>query len=430
MKKILILFAKDWDQIAIQAKQDSKQYQFYFEGFDLVRFPENINLLFFKILPFIKKLERKYQKLGLDGIVSNHEQFGALIAALLAQRLGLPGNDPLAIIACQHKYYSRLVQEKIVPEAVPKFSYIPYPLDSTKPLDIAFPFFIKPVKATYSVLCKQINNWDELEQHLHFNYFEEWLIRKLVQPFAEVMPLLTPLKIDPNGLLAEEIIEGEQMNLDGYCQNGEIHFLGMIDEVMYPGTQTFMRFEYPSRLPEEIQNRAKEIATKLLHGLNYHHGFFNIEFFYQPQTNDLKIIEINPRSASQLVNLYERVDGYNPYDVLFALAVGETPVIKKGEGPFQTAASFVFRHFQKPQRQKKPSIHAVKQVLASYPDANIMFYFKQGASLEREFKWLGSYRYAVLNLGGLNRTDLFKRFRLLCQQLNFIDPLIKDQHLR
>ena len=201
----------------------------------------------------------------------------------------------------------------------------------------------------------------------------------------------------------------------------------MIDEVMYPGTQAFMRFEYPSRLPEEIQNRAKEIATKLLHGLNYHHGFFNIEFFYQPQTNDLKIIEINPRSASQLVNLYERVDGYNPYDVLFALAVGDTPVIKKGEGPFQTAASFVFRHFQKPQRQKKPSIHAVKQVLASYPDANIMFYFKKGASLEREFKWLGSYRYAVLNLGGLNRTDLFKRFRLLCQQLNFIDPLIKDQ---
>ena len=52
---------------------------------------------------------------------------------------------------------------------------------------------------------------------------------------------------------------------------------------------------------------------------------------------------------------------------------------------------------------------------------------KKGASLEREFKWLGSYRYAVLNLGGLNRTDLFKRFRLLCQQLNFIDPLIKDQ---
>ncbi len=47
MKKILILFAKDWDQIAIQAKQDSKQYQFYFEGFDLVRFPENIILLFF-----------------------------------------------------------------------------------------------------------------------------------------------------------------------------------------------------------------------------------------------------------------------------------------------------------------------------------------------------------------------------------------------
>lgn len=425
MKKILILFAKDWDQIAIQAKWDSDQYQFYFEGFDLFRFPENVKLLHFNVLHYIKKLERKYQKMSLAGIISNHEQFGTLIAALLAERLGLPGNDPLAIVACQHKYYSRLLQQKIIPEAVPRFAHIAYPLDTQAPIEIPFPFFIKPIKATYSVLCKKIENLTQLKQHLKFNYFEELLIRKLVRPFADLMPLLTPMNVNPNGLMIEEIVEGEQINLDGYSQDGEIYFLGVIDEVMYPGTQAFMRFEYPSRAPQQVQERAMEITTQVLQSINYRHGFFNIEFFYQPTTHELKIIEINPRTASQLMNLYERVDGYNPYDILFSLAVGDTPILKKGQGRFQSAASFIFRHFQKPHNQNEPSDEHIKQTLTQYPDANIMLYFKKGASLKRELKWLGSYRYAVLNLGGKNRRDLFERFSSVCQQLNFIDPLLK-----
>ncbi|CAM3798848.1 ATP-grasp domain-containing protein [Polynucleobacter brandtiae] len=418
LKKILILFAKDWDHIAVQAQKDSNRYQFYFEGFDLFQFPDNIRLLSFDVVQYIKKLGRKYRQIGLDGIISNHEQFGTLIAALLAQRLGLPGNDPLAIIACQHKLYSRLLQQKIVPEAVPRFAYISYPVDIKTPIEIPFPFFIKPIKATYSVLCKKVRNFSELRQHLRFNYFEELLIRKLVQPFAELMLLLSPMRIDPNGLIAEEILEGEQINIDGYCQGGLVYFLGVIDEIMYPDTQAFMRFEYPSVAPQQIQNHAMEITTKLLQSINYCHGFFNIEFFYQPLTNELKIIEINPRAASQLMNLYEHVDGYKPYDILFALAVGEKVAIKKGEAHFKSAASFIFRHFKKPQDQKKPHNTEIKQVLKTYPDADIMFYYKKGASLQRELKWLGSYRYAVLNLGGISRLDLFNRFQSICQKLN------------
>lgn len=427
MKKILILFAKDWDQLALQTCQYSGQYQFFYEGFDLFHFPDNAKLIGFNALRYIAKLERKYRTIALDGIVSNHEQFGALIAAVLAQRLGLPGNDPLAIIACQHKFYSRLVQQKIVPDAVPKFSYIPYPFDSRKPLDIGYPFFIKPIKATYSVLAKQIDDEATLVQHLKFNLFEEFLIRKLVQPFVDIMRQFTPVQADPNGLIAEEIMQGEQINIDGYAFNGEVNFLGIIDEVMYPETQAFMRFEYPSQLANSIQDRAKDIAKKVLEGLNYRHGFFNIEFIYDQKTDSLKIIEINPRMASQLMNLYERVDGCQPYSSLFSLAVGDKPEIIRGKGQFKSAASFIFRRFQKPLFQSIPSKAELANALAPYPDANMMLYYKKGVSLEREIKWLGSYRYAVLNLGGLSRDDLFNRFQNICTNLYDGDPICKVQ---
>jgi ATP-grasp domain len=421
MKKILILFAKDWDQIALQAQQYSSQYQFFFEGFDLFRFPDNARLLSFNALRYIAKLERKYRAKGLDGIVSNHEQFGTLIAAVLAKRLGLPGNDPLAIIACQHKYYGRLIQQQIVPDAVPSFSYISYPFDPKLPVQLDYPFFIKPIKATYSVLARQINNADELKQHLTFNFFEEFLIRKLVKPFADILPLFTPISVDANGLLAEEVMHGKQLNIDGYCIDGEVHFLGVIDEIMYPETQSFMRFEYPSQLSNMIQNRAKEIAKKVLEGLNYQHGFFNIEFVYDQKFDQLKIIEINPRMASQLANLYERVDGCQPYSILFSLAVGEVPKLFHGKGQFRSAASFIFRRFQKPLKQRIPSRAELAHALASYPDAKMMLYYKKGTSLDREMRWLGSYRYAVLNLGGLSRSDLFDRFNQVCKKLCFED---------
>ena len=422
MKKILVLFMKDWDQLAIQAYQESGRYQFYFEGFDLFQFPQNARLLHFRVLNYISHLEQKYRKIEIDGVVSNHEQYGALIAAVLAERLGLPGNDPRAIIASQHKYYSRMIQERIVPEAVPRYVSIPFPLKKDQIIDLPYPFFVKPIKATYSVLAKTIQQRSELVDLLHFGYFEEWIIRRLVKPFADIMPLYSDHTIDPSGMLAEEIMTGDQINIDGYCYQGQLYFLGTIDEVMYSGTDAFMRFEYPSQLPPSILERAKIITKKVLGAIHYQHGFFNIEFIYNKSNDQLKIIEINPRMASQLVNLYQRVDGYNPYDILFELAVGEEPKVEKEPSQYQAAASFVFRKFGETAVQSIPTSDQIQQALEPYPDANLMLYFKKGSQLKRELKWLGSYRYAVLNLGGINRSDLFERCQSISHTLQFDYP--------
>ena len=51
----------------------------------------------------------------------------------------------------------------------------------------------------------------------------------------------------------------------------------------------------------------------------------------------------------------------------------------------------------------EPSREALSQVSRRYPDARLMLYLKHGAALAREMKWLGSYRYAVVNMGAADR---------------------------
>lgn len=422
MKKILILFAKDWDFAELDREHYARQYQFFHEGFNFFKFPENLNLLGFNVLNYIEKLEKKYRAIGLDGVVSNHEQFGALIAATLAERLGLPGNNPQAVIACQHKLQSRAVQQQWLPETCPSFDHLSYPFDTNKARSFEYPIFVKPIKATYSVLAKQINSADELKKHVQFDLFEQALIRLLVKPFRQLMALYQSTEVDPYGLIVEELMPGEQINIDGYCVNGEVTILGAIDEVMYPNTRAFMRFDYPSKQPSLVLERAYAVTEKLLKKLDYRHGFFNIELIYDKQNDTLKIIEINPRMATQLINLYDRVDGSDAYGALLSLAVGDAPTSLKKPTQFKASSSYIFRYFKQPLSDQAPTKAMVDCALSAYPDAKLMLYHKRGLSIARELRLLGSYRHAVLNIGGYNKEDLFDRFQQISKSLNF-DPL-------
>lgn len=143
-RRILMLFPKDWDRVELEHPRYRAGYRFFYEGFDLFRFPDNARLLTFDARRYVDLLVRRYRG-RIDGVVSNNEHFGALIAAVLARRLGLPGNDPAVIIAAQHKYYSRCLQRKIVPEATPRFSVLPYARRIEHGPEIGFPCFVKPV---------------------------------------------------------------------------------------------------------------------------------------------------------------------------------------------------------------------------------------------------------------------------------------------
>ena len=415
---ILVLFPKDWDRDELDGPLYADRYVFHYEGFDLFRFPENARLLTFDVRRYVDRLVRRYRG-RIDGVISNNEHVGVLVASAVAQRLGLPGLDPAVVIACQHKYYARVLQQRIVPEATPAFDVLPYDVRDMPLPATGFPCFVKPVKATYSVLARRIDHAGQLRELMRFSPLERLILRKLVQPLDDLARVYTPFTLSARAMIAEEILQGEQINVDGFVDRGRVTLLGMVDEVMYPGTQAFMRFEYPSRLTAVQRLQVTALTEKLLGGLHYNHGFFNLELMRDARTGDLRVIEVNPRMASQITNLYRRVDGCDPYAMLLALATGESPVVRQGEGQFGAAASFVFRRFDGRSPARIPGRAQIDAIHRRFPDARLMLYLKRGRSLAREMKWLGSHRYAVLNLGGSSTADLHARYEVICRELAF-----------
>jgi hypothetical protein len=198
--------------------------------------------------------------------------------------------------------------------------------------------------------------------------------------------------------------------------------LGTVDSIMYPGTDQFQRFQYPSTLEPSQLAQVDELARRLVRGVGFTHGMFNVEMRIDPASGLPRVIEINPRAAGQFYDLFERVDGYSAFDAMIDLHSGREPTIRRREGRDGCAASFVLRDLAGVGLSRWPSASEVRALQDSNPDAHVMIYRKRGADLAREMKWLGSYRYAVANFGASTTEALFARFVRLVEQITFHPP--------
>ncbi len=422
--EIVALFPLGFTDRALKDRHAQGKVKAHQEGFDLFEFPSNARLLTFDLFRFVDSLVSKYAGRGIEGVISANEQFGALTAALLAQRLQLPGTDPRAVLTCQHKAYCRTRLQDIAPEANVEHWAFPYTWREDEPQGLPLPFYVKPVKATFSVLARRIDTRDALRRHLDFTPYERFIIKRLVRPFNDAFRKLIGrpqhYEVDAHWMIAEAPLNGVQLNLDGYVYRGDVRVLGCVDEIMYPGTDAFARFQYPSRLPDAVLARARDLTRRIMSGLGFDHGFFNIEFFFDPATDALKLIEINPRLASQLADFYERVDGLRVFDMLIELAQGRDPArLARVRPSAGVTASFVWRTFDGATPPRKVDSSARDWLARQYPDALLHEYHKQGHGLQREYKWLGSHRYATLNIGAEDETQLHERYASVCKRFGW-----------
>jgi hypothetical protein len=415
VRRVLILFPDEWDFLAARDPRHAGRYSFAFAGFDLFRFPQNLQLFTFDPLRFIARQVERGRREGFDGIVTSDEQFGPYLAAPTARELGLVHADPGAILTIQHKYYARVALQRIAPEANARFGLVRTPHDTP----LAYPFYVKPAKAAFSVLARRIDSARDMERLTRFGWLEGMILRRLVSPFAQVMRAYSGFTEDPFSMVAEEILEGAQVTANGYVRDGKVTMLGTVDSVMYPGTDQFQRFEYPSSLPPDSLSRIDALAVRVIGGLALGNGMFNIEMRVDPASGMPRVIEINPRAAGQFYDLFERVDGYNMFDALLAVQCGEEPRITRGQGAQKHAASFVWRDLTGIGLSRWPSKRELAALAARHPEGHLMVYPKRGGEHAREMKWLGSYRYAVFNTGGATREEMLGHERRLDADIDF-----------
>lgn len=364
---------------------------------------------------FINKFQDDFNDISIDGIIGTHDYPGSIVASILSEKLKTPGPPVLPNLICQHKYYSRIYQEKAVPDAIPDFFLIDA-LDKEYNGPPHYPVFIKPVKSFFSIFAARIDNKQQ-----YSDFIESYRKHKgkFSKPLNILLKKYSDLKIDADYLIAEEVMSGQQVTLEGYVYNKKIEIMGITDSIMYPGTISFKKFEYPSSLPTGIQERMTGTARSFISSTGFNNGVFNIEFFYNPEEDSVKIIEANPRMASQFADLMEKVEGINTYKIQVDLCLGNKPVPDKNSGKFKYATSFVLRSFEDKRIVRLPAKDDIAKVQDLFPEARVEIYGKKGALLSEDLQDMQSYRYGIINLGGNSRQELGDKLRQCTSLLNF-----------
>ncbi|HVV69010.1 MAG TPA: ATP-grasp domain-containing protein [Gammaproteobacteria bacterium] len=420
-KNVLVVCTTCRDRRELQTDTFQQHYNIHFQNYDdsildriLCKCLTNMPQAFVPaddlnhLLDFCKKN-------AIDGLFSTDDYPGSIYASILAHRLGLPGPTPQSVLTCQHKYYSRIAQKHIVPEATPDFQLIDPQKFSQSTFNLPFPAFIKPVKSYFSIMAEKILDKTQLEKN----------ITQLLPPDLFLQQLnwflrnYSDFDLSGNYLIAENLLTGWQVTLEGFVYNKQVIIMGIIDSIMYPGTYSFERFVYPSQLPQSAQQSMMEIAKRFILGIDLDNTFFNIEFMYNPEDGTQHIIEVNPRICSQFADLYEKVDGYNSYQALVELALGQRPEIKHRQGKFNIAASFVLRRFNNKLAAKVPTEQDFFTFHHTFPEGRFEMHLQKGQYLDAIMQDGKSYRYGLIHLGASDEQELFAKFEASKKLLPF-----------
>jgi hypothetical protein len=275
---------------------------------------------------------------------------------------------------------------------------------------------VKPVKSCFSVGAQRVNSINQL-----LAVKRRWAsLARFFYPLDVLLKKHAGLTLDTTFLLAEALLEGLQVTLEGYVYRGDVCLLGIVDSVMFPNTIAFKRFEYPSSLPERVQTRMFSVAKKVMGKMGFDNGMFNVEFMYNPAADTIHIVEINPRMSSQFADLFEKVDGTNSYSVLLDLAFGKKPHIKKGEGRHAAAASCVLRTFENKRVVELPSIDEIERIQFHYPDIRMEVLATEGTRLSQQMQDGQSYRYGIINIGGRDMPEILDIYDDCLRKLTFV----------
>ena len=363
----------------------------------------------------------------VDAIIGYWDFPVSSLVPLLCEPRGLPHAPLEAIVRCEHKYWSRLEQRAVVPEVVPRFAEVDLE-DPRLPEGLSYPLWLKPVKAFSSVLAFRVTDDDQYR-----NAVQE--VRqgagRVGEPFQWVMDQVQlPREVAEAGGtagLAEEEGRGRQLTVEGYVRGSEPHVYGIIDSDCYPGTSSFLCYEYPSRQPESVRERLVDLSERVISRMGLDDTAFNIEYFYDPSEDKIILLEVNPRHAQSHAMLFENVNGLANHETALSIALGEEPSLGSG-GKYAFAVRWFLRRFRDGFVHSVPSEEEIARVQRQHPGTRIEI-------VAQPDKWLSelpgqdsySFELADIFVGARNPEEAERKYRECVDALHF-DIRDAEQH--
>lgn len=343
------------------------------------------------------------------------------LVPVLVGELGLPGPTLEAVLRCNHKYWSRLVQREAAPANVPPFAaFDPWDPAAFDGLGFDPPMWVKPLNAYRSSLGFRVTDRGDFDAAAAAFRDE---LGKLAEPLAEVLEradLPEEIRALGSGVcLAEGLIGGRQCTLEGYVHNGQPEVYGIVDSVRSPNRSSFSRYQYPSTLPSRLKRLMSEVARKVMVGAGMDDTPFNMEFFVDRRRGNVWLLEINPRISQSHCELFERVDGQSHHRVMLDVAQGRRPDPPHRQGRDRWAAKFFVRAWSDAVVTHVPDRGRIDEIEQLAGGANIHMEVREGDRLsELEDQEAYSFELATIFLGADSPSGLRQRFQQIVAMLD------------
>ncbi|MPZ67377.1 MAG: ATP-grasp domain-containing protein [Pseudonocardiaceae bacterium] len=416
-ENVFVLGLDEHNEKLLQELPESGQYRFH----QLLSY-EEIYGEEIRLNGLLDKAQRKLESFDgrVDAIIGCWDFPVSTMLPILRARLGLPGAPLEEFVKCEHKYWSRLEQQKVIDE-YPRFGLVDPEHDQDPPDGVSYPLWVKPVKSFASMLAFGVTDQQEFRDALaQIRAGIDWV----AEPFDALLEYVDlPPEIAAAGAhacLAEEAISGQQVTLEGYRFQGEVHIYGVVDSVRYENSPSFLRYQYPSSLPTEVSLRMAEIAHKVIKGVGLEGTPFNIEFFWEPDNDVIRLLEVNTRHSQSHAELFYQVDGASSHQVMLRLALGRDPELPRRQGAYPIAAKWFLRRFSDGIVRHPPTAEEIDRVLRDIPGVSVEVSVQAGdrlSELHRQDTY--SYRLASVWIGASDETELTTKFAQVAVALPF-----------
>lgn len=420
MKNIFVFGSDDFNLAQMRALDEARQFRFY----ELFRHAE---IKADREIPAQRLYEAALARLHrfsgpIDAIIGYWDFPVSTTLPLLRKPFGLPSPSFEAVLKCEHKYWSRLEQRRVIPDYIPDFCAVdPFANEPRRQITLGYPFWIKPVKSASSHLGFMVRN--EVDLGHAIDAIRENIFR-FATPFNYLLQFAAlpdeVATVDGFHCIAEGIISrGRQCTLEGYAYDGEVHIYGAVDSIREGRHRSsFARYQYPSSIPSRVLDQMVAVTARFMNYIDFNDGPFNVEYYWDANRDRIWLLEINTRISKSHCPLFRDVDGATHHKVMLDLALGKRPDFPRRQGPYRCAAKFMWRVYEDAMVRRVPTDAELRAVCRQIPGVEIQFHIQEGMRLS-QLKDQDSYSYeiAVVFVGGNSQKELLEKHRAVQQTL-------------
>ncbi|MCF2436211.1 hypothetical protein LV779_24980 [Streptomyces thinghirensis] len=203
---------------------------------------------------------------------------------------------------------------------------------------------------------------------------------------------------------------------------GEVTVYGTLDSIDYPTRRASCVTQYPSMLPPQVVARLHEVTERVMRRIGFDSATFSVEYFYDPGSQDISLLEINPRHSQSHAELFQYVDGVPNHHAMVALALGDDSAHAPPAGAVRDGGQGYYRWFTDGVVRRVPSPRTSPASRARYRAYGSRSCPSQASGFPT-FPQQDSYSYELAHIftGGDDEQDLAQEVRPV-QSLPWASP--------